>query len=185
MLVGKKSSPQEKHYTVMGGDWNASIGTKKSEINNKKVLGKYGISHTNDAGEKLIEFMQENELRAPHTYFKMKKNQKFATFFDNLHKQRPLTLDFFLTSQKFGNRIIDVKVFKPQGGPVSDHHAVRMKLHLSNKMRPNYANAKNRLPHSELKLPHTHINWSKLSEDDNILMQYRETVDTMTQSYPR
>jgi hypothetical protein len=54
-----------------------------------------------------------------------------------------------------------------------------MKLRLSNKMRPNYANAKNRLPHSELKLPHTHINWSKLSEDDNILMQYCETVDTI------
>jgi hypothetical protein len=71
-----------------------------------------------------------------------------------------------------------VRVFKPQGGPVSDHHAVRMKLHLSNKMRPNYANAKNRLPQSKLKLPHTHINWSKLS-DDNILMQYRETVDTI------
>jgi hypothetical protein len=53
---------------------------------NGKVLGKYGISHTNDAGEKLIEFMQENELRAPHTYFITKKNQKFATFFDNLRE---------------------------------------------------------------------------------------------------
>jgi hypothetical protein len=108
----------------------------------------------------------------------MKKNQKFATFFDNLRERRPLTLDFFLTSQKLGNRIIDVKVFKPQGGPVSDHHAVRMKLRLSNKMRPNYANAKNRLSENELKQPRTYINWSKLNDAD-ILMQYRETVDTI------
>jgi hypothetical protein len=35
----KKSSPHEKQYTIMGGDWNASIGTKVSEINNGKVLG--------------------------------------------------------------------------------------------------------------------------------------------------
>jgi hypothetical protein len=90
----------------------------------------------NEAGGKLLELMQENELRAPHTYFKMKKNQQFATFFDNLHEQeRPLMLDFFLMSQKLGNRIIDMKIFKPSGGPISDHHAVRMKLCLSNKMQ--------------------------------------------------
>jgi hypothetical protein len=35
----KKSSPHKKQYTIMGGDWNASIGTKVSEINNGKVLG--------------------------------------------------------------------------------------------------------------------------------------------------
>jgi hypothetical protein len=151
---------------------------KVSEINNGKVLGKYGISHANEAGVKLIDFMHENELRAPHTYFKMKKNQKFATFFDNLRERRPLTLDFFLTSQKLRNCIIDVKVFKPQGSPVSDHHTVRMKLRLSNKMRPNYANAKNRLSENELKQPRTYINWSKLNDAD-ILMQYCKTVDTI------
>jgi hypothetical protein len=160
----------------MVGDWNASTGTKNSEIDNGKVLGKYGISHANKAGGKLINFMQEHKLRAPHTYFKMKKNQKFATFFDNLRERRPLTLDFFLTSQKLGNRIIDVK--QPQGGPVSDHHAVRMKLRLSNKMRPNYANAKSGLPQSEPKQPRTYTNWSKLSDTD-ILMQYRGAVDTI------
>jgi hypothetical protein len=31
----KKIFPHEKHYTFMGGDcWNASIGTKNSEIEN-------------------------------------------------------------------------------------------------------------------------------------------------------
>jgi hypothetical protein len=101
----------------MKGDWNASIGTKNFEIDNGK-----------------INFMQEHELRAPHTYFKMKKNQKFATIFDNLRERRPHTLDLFLTSQKLGDRIIDLKVFKPQGGSVSDYHAVYMELRLSNKM---------------------------------------------------
>jgi hypothetical protein len=32
----KKSSPHEKHYIIMGGDWNASIGTKNPEIENGK-----------------------------------------------------------------------------------------------------------------------------------------------------
>jgi hypothetical protein len=122
--------------------------------------------------------MQENELRAPHTFFKTKKNQKSATFYDNLRGRRPLTLDFFLTSQKLGNRVIDVKVYKPQGGPVSDRHAMRIKIRLSNKMRPNYANAKNRPLQSEPKQPHTFINWSKL-DDADILTQYHETIDTI------
>jgi exonuclease III len=174
----KKLPPHEKHYTVMGGDWNASIGTKNPEIDNGKVLGKYGITHANEAGGKLTDFMQENELRAPHTFFKTKKNRKPATFYDNLRERRPLTLDFFLTSQKLGNRVIDAKVYKPQGGPVSDHHAMRIKIRLSNKMRPNYANAKNRLLQSEPKQPHTFINWSKLNDAD-ILMQYQETIDTI------
>jgi hypothetical protein len=174
----KKLSPHEKHYIVMGGDWNASIGTKNPDIDNGNVLGKYGISHVNEAGGKLIEFMQENELRAPHTFFKTKKNQKSATFYDNLRGRRPLTLDFFITSQKLGNLVIDTKVFQPQGGPVSDHHAMRIKIRLTNKMRPNYANAKDRLLQSEPKQPHTYINWSKLNDAD-ILMQYREIIDTI------
>jgi hypothetical protein len=53
-----------------------------------------------------------------------------------------------------------------------------MKLRLSNKMRPNYENAKNRLSENELKQPRTYINWSKLNDAD-VLMQYRETVDTI------
>jgi hypothetical protein len=91
----KKSSPYEQHYTIMGGDWNASIGTKVPEIDNGKVLGKYGIPHANEAGAKLIDFMHDNELRAQHTYFKMKKNQKYATFFDNLRERSPLYARFF------------------------------------------------------------------------------------------
>jgi hypothetical protein len=163
----------------MGGDWNASIGTKVPEIDNGKVLGKYGNPHVNEAGAKLIELMHDNELRAPHTYFKMRKNQKYATFFDNLRERRPLMLDFFITSQKLGNRITDVKVYKPHGGPVSDHHAVRMKLRLSNKMRPNYANAvKNRPNKHEPKQPRTYINWGRLNDAD-VRLQYSETVDTI------
>jgi hypothetical protein len=96
----KKTNPHEKHYSIMGDDWNTSIGTKNSENKNRKVLGKYGISNVNGAGKKQLELMHKNKLRALHTYFKMKKNQKFSTFFDNLHEQRPLILDFFLTKQK-------------------------------------------------------------------------------------
>jgi hypothetical protein len=49
-------------------------------------------------------------------------------------------------------------------------------------MRPNYANAKNRLLQSEPKQPHTFINWSKLNDAD-ILMQYHETMVAFIPSY--
>jgi hypothetical protein len=79
-----------------------------------------------------------------------------------------------------GNRIIDVKVFKPNGGPISDqHHAVRMKIRLPNKMRPNYANKTTGMPESKPIQPRTYISWNKSNDDPDTLVQYRETVDTI------
>jgi hypothetical protein len=72
--------------------------------------------------------MQEHAMRAPHTFFIPKKKKTLATFYDTLHDRRPLTLDFYLTSQKLGNRVTKTNVFKPKGGPISDHHAMRMKF---------------------------------------------------------
>jgi exonuclease III len=53
----KASTSPGKKFLIMGGDWNASIGTRVTQgPNNARVLGMNGIDHTNEAGEKLLEF---------------------------------------------------------------------------------------------------------------------------------
>jgi hypothetical protein len=110
--------------------------------------------------------MQEQALRAPHTYFIPKKKATLATFYDALHEQRPWTLDFFLTSQKLGNRITSAKVFRPKGGPISDHHAMRRKIRLTQKMQRNHA-TKLTAPLDTDKNPEirTFTKWDKLKEE--------------------
>jgi hypothetical protein len=173
----KKNSPTEKRFTIMGGDWNASIGVRDNQRidETKKILGQYGIKHINEAGEKLLDTMQEQALRAPHTYFIPKKKTTLATFYDALHERRPLTLDFFLTSQKMGNRITSAKVFRPKGGPISDHHAMRMKIRLTQKMQRNHAN-KLTAPLDENPEIRTFTNWDKLKEE-GVKEHFQKKVD--------
>jgi hypothetical protein len=108
-----------------------------------------------------------------------KKGKNFATFYDALHNRNPLTLDYFLTSQRLGNRITNVKVYKPKGGPISDHHAMRIKLRLTKKLRSSFANRTIHLAEvgeQPNRKPRCFINWKKLNES-NTQIHFQKTVD--------
>ena len=47
------------------GDWNAKVGSQETP----GVTGKFGLGVQNEAGQKLIEFCQENELVIANTLF--------------------------------------------------------------------------------------------------------------------
>ena len=47
------------------GDWNAKVGTQ--EIS--RIIGKFGLGVQNEAGQRLIEFCQENWLATANTLF--------------------------------------------------------------------------------------------------------------------
>ena len=51
------------------GDWNAKVGSQ--EIHG--VTGKFGLGVQNEAGQKLIEFCQENALVTENTLFQQHK----------------------------------------------------------------------------------------------------------------
>ena len=51
------------------GDWNEKVGSQETPI----VTGKFGLGIWNEAGQRLIEFSQENALVIANTLFQKQK----------------------------------------------------------------------------------------------------------------
>ena len=54
----------KKDVLLIIGDWNAKVGTQETP----GVTGKFGLGVQNEAGQKLIEFCQENALVIASTF---------------------------------------------------------------------------------------------------------------------
>ena len=57
------------------GDWNAKVGSQETP----GVTGKFGLGVQNEAGQRLIEFCQENTLVIANTLFQQ-HNRRFYTW---------------------------------------------------------------------------------------------------------
>ena len=55
----------KKDVLFIIGDWNAKVGSQETP----GVTGKFGFGGQNEAGQRLIEFCQENELAIANTLF--------------------------------------------------------------------------------------------------------------------
>ena len=61
----------KKHVLFILGDWNAKIGSQETSV----VTGKFGLGMQNEAGQRLIEFCQENALVIANTLFQQHKRR--------------------------------------------------------------------------------------------------------------
>ena len=55
----------KRDVLFMIGDWNAKVGIQETP----EVTGKFGLEVQNEAGQRLIEFCQENALVITNTLF--------------------------------------------------------------------------------------------------------------------
>ena len=55
----------QKDVLFIIGDWNAKVGSQETP----GVTGKFGLGMRNEAGQRLIEFCQENTLLIANTFF--------------------------------------------------------------------------------------------------------------------
>ena len=55
----------KKDVLFIIGDWNAKVGSQETP----RVTGKFGLGVCNEAGQRLIEFCQENTLVITNTLF--------------------------------------------------------------------------------------------------------------------
>ena len=53
------------------GDWNAKVGSQETP----RVTGKFGLGMRNEAGQRLIDFCQENALVIANTIFQQHKEK--------------------------------------------------------------------------------------------------------------
>ena len=74
------------------GDWNAKVGSQEIP----GVTGKFGLGIRNEAGQRLIEFCQENALVITNTLFQQPKRRLYTwTSPDGQHRNQ---IDYILCS---------------------------------------------------------------------------------------
>ena len=61
----------KKDVLFIIGDWNAKVGSQETP----GVTGKFGLGMQNEAGQRLIEFCQENALVITNTLFQQQKRR--------------------------------------------------------------------------------------------------------------
>ena len=61
----------QKRYLFIIGDWNAKVGSQETP----GVTGKFGLGIQNKAGQRLIEFCQENALVIANILFQQHKRR--------------------------------------------------------------------------------------------------------------
>ena len=63
----------KKDVLFIIGDWNAKVGSQETP----GVTGKFGLGIWNEAGQRLIEFCQENTLVIANTLFQQHKRRLY------------------------------------------------------------------------------------------------------------
>ena len=64
----------KKDVLFIIGDWNAKVGSQETP----GVTGKFGLGIQNEAGQRLIEFCQENTLAIANTLFQQHKRRLYT-----------------------------------------------------------------------------------------------------------
>ena len=89
----------KKDVLFIIGDWNAKVGTHEIP----GVIGIFGLGVQNEAGQRLIEFCQENALVVTNTLFQQCKRRLYTwTSPDGQHQNQ---IDCILCSQRWRSSI--------------------------------------------------------------------------------
>ena len=89
----------QKDVLFIIGDWNAKVGSQEIP----GVTGKFGLGIQNEAGQRLIEFCQENTLVIANTLFQQHKRRPYTwTSPDGQHQNQ---VDYILCSQRWRSSI--------------------------------------------------------------------------------
>ena len=83
----------QKDVLFIIGDWNAKVGSQETP----GVTGKFGLGVQNKAGQRLIEFYQENALVIANTLFQQYKRRLYTwTSPDGQHQNQ---IDYILAAK--------------------------------------------------------------------------------------
>ena len=90
-------TPKKDVFFIIG-DWNAKVGSQET----LRVTGKFALGIWNEAGQRLIEFCQENALVITNTLFQQHKRRLYTwTSPDGQYKNQ---IDYTLCSQRWKAR---------------------------------------------------------------------------------
>ena len=72
--IGLLELTPKKDVLFIIGDWNAKVRSQETPA----ITGKFGLGIRNEAGQRLIEFCQENALVIPNTLFQQHKRRRYT-----------------------------------------------------------------------------------------------------------
>ena len=96
----------KKDVLFIIGDWNAKVGSQETP----RVTGKFGREVQNEAGQRLIEFSQENTLVIADTLFQQHKRSLYTWISPDGQYQNQI--DYVLYSQRLKSTIDSTKTKK-------------------------------------------------------------------------
>ena len=103
--------------------WDAKVGSQETP----GVTGKFGLGVQNEAGQRLIEFCQENTLVIANTHFQQHKRRLYTwTSPDGQHWNQ---IDYILCSQRWRSSIQSAKT-RPGADCGSDYELLIAKFRL-------------------------------------------------------
>ena len=112
-----------KDVLFITGYWNAKVGSQETP----GVTGKFGLGVGNEAGQRLIEFSQENALVIANTLFQQHKRRLYTwTSPDGQYRKQ---IDYILCSQRWRSSIQSTKT-RPGADRGSDHELLITKFRL-------------------------------------------------------
>ena len=115
-------TPKNDVFFIIG-DWNPKVGSQETP----RGTGKFGLGVQNEAGQRLIEFCQENALVIANTFFQQHKRQLYTwTSPDGQHRNQ---IDYILCSQRW-RRYIESAKTRPGADCGLDHEHLIAKFRL-------------------------------------------------------
>ena len=110
-------TPKKDVFFIIAA-WNAKVGSQKTP----GVTGKFGLGVRNEAGQRLIEFCQENTLVIANTLFQQHKRRLYTWISqDSQHRNQ---IDYILCSQRWRSSIQSAKR-RPGADCHSDHELLK------------------------------------------------------------
>ena len=115
----------KKDFLFIIGEWNAKVGSQETP----GVTGKFGLGIRIEAGQRLIEFCQQNALVIANTLFQQHKRGLYTwTSPDGQHQNQ---IDYILCSQRWRSSIQSSKTRRrPDCGSDHELHITKFRLKL-------------------------------------------------------
>ena len=111
----------KKDVLFIIGDWNAKVRSQETP----GVTGKFGLGVRNEAGQRLIEFCQENAQVIANTLFHQHKRRLYT--WTSPDGQNQSQIDYILCSQRWRSSIQSAKTrLRPNCG--SNHELLIIKF---------------------------------------------------------
>ena len=118
----------KREVLMIGTDANAALGIQTSKKD--RVLGRHGVSHTNQAGIETYQFLARNEMCSPSTFARTTTRAGMARYATWYHPRtgKGYQHDHFFLRQRDRKRVRKAVRWSGEMGAESDHLPVALDL---------------------------------------------------------